>query len=193
MSRLCSHLFVVCLSGTGLGLLACGADTGDATVDASADGAGDVGISLQDAARLDAPTADTSVSTDGPPGDAQPTVSVDPSVAFAEIAGTYGGKAAMVSGTASALFDNGLPYTFSITADGAFSATTKGAAESFTWTMHAKRITRNTKNKVTVVEFEDPGKRLLNLTYVPGAGPFDVAGVMLEPQGRWYLTAISKM
>lgn len=192
MSRRHLHASPGCLL-LALGLMACGADTGGGLSDAAVDAAADVGVLPGDTAKLDAATTDTPLASDGPPADAQPTVSVEPTVAFAEIAGNYAAKAANVSGAGATLFDDGQPYTFSINANGTFSASTKGAAQVFTWAMHAKKITRNTKNNVTVIEFDDPGKRLLNITYVPSTGPFDIAGVIIDPTGRWYLSSITKM
>lgn len=137
---------------------------------------------------------DTSSTTpiDGMPEDAQPTVTLDATAAFTEIAGTYIAKAANVSGGAANLFDNGAFYMFTIAANGTATFNTKGVAEVFTWAMHSKRIVRNPKNNITVIEMEDAGKRILTITYHPSNGPFDIAGVIVEPQGRWYLTGIAK-
>lgn len=199
MSRRYTHPFhcrrhLLCgLVLCGLGMAGCGADTGPGASDAAADAGIDAAIGAQDAPKLDGAVMDSLAIDDGPPADAQPTVSVEASVAFAEIAGTYAASAAKVSGAGSALFENGQAYTFSVNANGTVSVATKAAAEVFTWATHGKKITRNTKNNVTVIEFEEAGKRLLNITYIPGTGPFDVAGVMVDPVGLWYLTSISKM
>lgn len=195
MSHRHSHPVPLCFALAALlsCIAACGADGGGAVVDAGMDVSNDVGAGSQDTSKLDVAASETLMAADGPPADAQPTVSVEASVAFAEIAGSYSAKAANVSDGASALFDNGQPYTFSINANGTFSVGTKGEPQVFTWAMHANKITRNTKNNVTVIEFADAGKRLLNITYLPGTGPFDIAGVMLDPNGRWYLTGIAKM
>jgi hypothetical protein len=172
----------------------CGADTG-----------GDYKITLdagvQDAAEPDAPSGlDSFFATESrlpPPTtdaavDAQPTVSVDPTVAFAEIVGTYAAKGANVSGSGLPLFDNGQPYTFTIAADGTATFNSKTVAQVFRWSTDGKRIVRNTKNNVTVIEMEEPMKRILTITYHPTNGPFDIAGVIVEPAGRWYLSSIVK-
>lgn len=180
--------FVAALSIT---LTACGADTGSTlAVDAAADAGPDSRITLLDG-RLDFDTS-TMTLTDGMAEDAQPTVTLDATAAFTEIAGTYTAKAANVSGSAANLFDNGASYTFTIGANGTATFNTKGVAETFTWAMHSKRIVRNPKNKITVIEMEDAGKRIITITYHPSNGPFDIAGVIVEPQGRWYLTGIVK-
>lgn len=167
---------------------ACGAEGGGVQADAGAD------AQVQPDAALvgeDAAVKMDSGGLDVAPPDAQATMDLEATTAFAEIAGTYNAKAANVSGTGAAAFDDGAPYNFSITADGTVSIDTKGSPEVFSWASHGKSIRRNSQNKVTTIELEDAGKRILNVTYVNGT-IFDVAGVYVDPLGRWYLTSIKK-
>lgn len=182
-------LFVFAI-GTG-GASACGADTAGSSGGADAAARDTAGSNADVLNTADATFSQTLMDAMG--ADAPPSMTVEATTAFAEIAGNYTAKAANVSGSGTALFDNNAPYPFSIAADGTASFTTKGAAEVFTWAAHGKRIARNTKTNITVVEFEDAAKRILTITYHPSNGPFDIAGVIVDPQGRWYLTGIKKM
>jgi hypothetical protein len=177
------------------GLVGCGADTGGGAI-VHLDGG------VQDAAVADAePVLDSFFSTEAPlpPAptdalvDAQPTISVEPSIAFAEISGSYAAKGANISGSGSTFFDNGQTYNFTITADGTATFNSKTVPQVFSWAKNGKRIVRNTKNNVTVIEMEEATKRIVTITYHPANGPFDIAGVFIDPAGRWYLSGIVKM
>ena len=156
--------------------------------------------SERDAASADVAQPDTFTSLDGavlierdaPTAEVQPTSRIEPSAAFAELAGSYGAKASKVTGSSTMAFDNDAPYNFVVASSGSVTITTKTGTDTYDWASHGKSITRNSSNQVTVVEFEDSGKRILSITYHPSGGIFDVAGVVVEPFGRWYLTAIAK-
>lgn len=168
--------------------IACGAEQGQLPVDASPDTLPGADASVDAQGPLDARLP----AMDGAGPEAQPTQEVTWEVAFAELAGSYTGKAANVSGSAASKFDAGSPYTFTIDAAGSVTVTTKTAAESFVWSQHGRTIERNSNNKVTAVTLQDANERVLVITYRPTSGILDMAGAYYDPQGAWYLTEISK-
>lgn len=169
--------------------LGCGADQGQKSADAAVD------VAVTSDARPDGEMFPDAMmpSIDAPAVEAQPTQGVTAEVAFAEMAGSYRGKAANVSGSGLDKFDAGALYTFTIDPSGTITLMTKTTAEVFTWSQHGRTIDRNTNNKVTAVTLQDDNERVLVVTYRPTSGILDVAGAYFDPQGAWYLTEIAKL
>lgn len=180
-----------CVYTVALLAIACGAETGTQS-------GGDAGT--QEVGATDASAEPDGISfgnADTAGGDVgaaevQPTTSIEPTVAFGELMGTYTGQAKNVSGSSLSAFDEDAQYTFVIDANGTVTFNTKAGTDVYTWAAHGKRIVRNNANQVTVIDMEESNKRVLTITYRPGSGPFDIAGVTIDPAGRWYFTSIKK-
>ena len=159
------------------------------TVDAATSGGNAVEVS----ASADVMSLEKRDASDAAAADAQPTSDVDPAVAFAELAGTYSGKAKNVAGSSLTAFDEGAIYTFVIEASGVVTITSKTGMDVYDWAHHGKSIVRNSASQVNAINMEETDKRLLSIAYRPGSVPFDVGGGVVEPFGRWYLTMITKL
>jgi hypothetical protein len=181
-----ARLLLGVVSMTTFSFLACGAETGNAVRDSatSLDAGGDT---------LAVTFADTMPADTMPPiPDASPSENVTASEAFGAIAANYDATTANVTGGGQTDFDNGVKTTFTVVADGKVTFNTKGGVLLFDWAVHGRTIKRNSKTGVTNIEMEGPGGRLINLTAAPGIGLFDVSTVTFNPDGRWYLTAITR-
>ncbi len=184
-------LRMVCVYTVALSGIACGAETG-------VQSGGDANV--QEAGATDAAASPDGISfetTDAAQGDVggaevQPTTRIDPTVAFAEVMGTYTGEAKNVAGSSLSAFDEGAQYTFVIEANGTVTFNTKNGNDVYTWATHGKRITRNNANQATVIVMEEINRRGLTITYRPSLGPFDISGESVDPAGRWYLTSIKR-